>query len=130
MRSSDKLPPYVIVNLLGRFRGCLLNLYRGLFPGSVALYEQFQSFWLLQPLFIAAELDIAGHLKNGPLTTAELAERTNTHPEALYRILRALASNGVFREMKGRRFRLNGQSKALLKGEGSMRNGIMPILEK
>jgi len=125
MGGPQKFPPYSLVKTLGSFRGLLLKIHRRLFPGSVVLYEQFQSFWLLQPLYIAAELKIADHLKEKPLSIAELAERTNSKPEALYRILRALASSGIFKEMAGKRFKLNTQARALLEGEGSIRNMII-----
>ncbi|MCX6285721.1 MAG: methyltransferase [Bacteroidetes bacterium] len=125
MSSIQKLPPYGFVKALNVFRGLLLKLHRNLFPGSVVLYEQFQSFWLLQPLFIAAELNIAEHLREKPLSVEELADKTKSQEEALYRILRALASSGIFKEMDGRRFRLNSRAKALLDGDGSMRNMII-----
>ena len=125
MSVSQKIPPYSLVKLLGGFRALLLKIQRRIFPGSVVLYEQFQAFWLLQPLYVAAELNIAGHLKEKPLSIGELAEKTNSNPEALYRVLRALASSGIFRETEGRCFGMNSQSKALLEGEGGMRNTII-----
>ena len=42
------------------------------------------------------EADIADHLKSGPKSAAALARETNTNEGALYRILRALSSVGVF----------------------------------
>ncbi|MEI8006359.1 MAG: methyltransferase [Bacteroidota bacterium] len=125
MSSSPNAPPYLMVKALGSFRSILLKLYRRLFPGSVVLYEQFQSFWLLQPLYIAAELDIAGYIKEGPLSVEDLAIKTNTQTESLYRVLRALASEGIFTELPGRKFKLNSTSRALLEGNGSMRNMII-----
>lgn len=125
MNRTQTIPPYPMVKALAGFRSFLLRLYRMLFPGSVVLYEQVQSFWLLQPLYIAAELNIAGYLKEKPLDVEELAAKTNTLPEALYRVLRALASEGIFRELAGRRFKLNSTAKALLEGDGSMRHVII-----
>jgi hypothetical protein len=95
MNKAQKLPPYILVKILDGFRALLLTIHRKMFPPSVVLYEQFQSFWLMQPLYIVAELDIAGLLKEKPLSAGELAERTNTRPEALYRVMRALASSGI-----------------------------------
>jgi len=125
MSSNQKFPPYGIVKSLGLFRGLLLKLHSKLFPASVVLYEQFQSFWLLQPLYIAAKLNIAGLLNEKPLSIEELAIKTNARPDPLYRVLRALSSEGIFREMEGRRFKLNSRSRALLEGDGSMRNIII-----
>jgi hypothetical protein len=114
-----------MVKALGGFRSFLLKLYRRLFPASVVLYEQVQSIWLLQPLYIAAELNIAGYLKEKPMDVEELALKTDTQPEALYRVLRALASEGIFIELPGRKFKLNSTSRALLEGNGSMRHVII-----
>jgi hypothetical protein len=45
-------------------------------------------------------------LTSGPKTSGELAEATDTHPLALYRLMRALSSAGIFRELDHRRFEL------------------------
>jgi hypothetical protein len=47
---------------------------------------------------VAADLRIADRLVEGPRTADELAAESRTHPEALYRLLRALASKEIFRE--------------------------------
>lgn len=70
------------------------------------LNDLIRSYWMTQALFVAAELDLASHLKSGPLTPAELAERTGAQADAIYRILRALSSAGVFREDDEDRFGL------------------------
>jgi hypothetical protein len=129
MSSQQKLPPYLLVKILGGFRRLLLRIHRKLFPGSVVLYEQFQSFWLMQPIYIAAELNIASYLKDKPLSVYELAEKTDTNPEALYRVLRALASSGIFKETGVRQFKLNSPARALLDGDGSLKNMIIHHLD-
>jgi O-methyltransferase/methyltransferase family protein len=55
---------------------------------------------------VAAELGIADLLAAGPRTSEELAEATGTDADALYRLLRALASAGVLSEQEGRLFLL------------------------
>lgn len=59
-----------------------------------------------QALHAAATLEIADLLADGPRTSDELAEATGSDPQALYRLLRALASVGVFLEREGRLFEL------------------------
>lgn len=59
-----------------------------------------------QAIYVAAELGIADLLADGPRTSDELAAASDSHPDALYRLLRALASLGVLREEDGRRFAL------------------------
>lgn len=52
----------------------------------------------------AARLGVADILVTEPLPVEALAERTGTYPDALYRLLRALASIGIFKEVPGRAF--------------------------
>jgi DNA-binding IclR family transcriptional regulator len=51
-------------------------------------------------------LGIADLLQEGPKSCTELAEATQTHAGALYRVLRALASVSVFVEDEAGRFSL------------------------
>ena len=53
---------------------------------------------------LAAELGIADLLRDGALSLTELAERTRSNPDALYRVLRALAAVEVFEERPGKHF--------------------------
>ncbi|MFC4453035.1 methyltransferase [Deinococcus sonorensis] len=66
-----------------------------------------------QALHVAATLGIADLLAGGPLASAELAERTGSHPGSLYRLLRALADAGVLAEHLGQRFGLTATGEAL-----------------
>jgi hypothetical protein len=63
-------------------------------------------YWISQAIYAAAKFGIADHLQGGPKTVAELATATSTNPDALYRLLRALASVGIFAEGDSRRFSL------------------------
>jgi hypothetical protein len=79
-------------------------------------------FQLTQLVYIAAKLKIADQLAEGPRAINDLAAVTNSHEESLYRILRTLASLGVFREEDGRRFRLTPAAEMLRSGvPGSLR---------
>jgi len=74
-------------------------------PMQPAIYPHQQifgilvGFWQSRALAIAAELEIAGHLAAEPLHMDELAQRTKTHAPSLFRLLRALESIGVFRQV-------------------------------
>src|ERR1019366_7618432 len=59
-------------------------------------------YWHTQTIYVAAKLGIADLLKGGPRSAHELATATGTNPRALYRLLRALASIGIFAEDQGR----------------------------
>jgi hypothetical protein len=75
-----------------------------------ATHEQMRrlltSYWLTQILHVAARLGLADLLKEGPRSADDLAAATRTHPRSLYRLLRALASVGVFAEEDRHRFSL------------------------
>jgi hypothetical protein len=51
-----------------------------------------------QAIYIAAKLRIADYLKDSAKSVEELAEWTESHPDSLYRLLRMLASIGIFAE--------------------------------
>jgi hypothetical protein len=55
--------------------------------------------WIAQAIFVAAQLGVADELRGGPQPTDALARSVGAHPGALYRLLRALASVGVFTEV-------------------------------
>jgi hypothetical protein len=62
------------------------------------LWRMTTAYQVSQAIHVAATLGIADLLEPGPKRADELAEATGTHESALYRILRALASVGVFTE--------------------------------
>jgi hypothetical protein len=62
--------------------------------------------WITQAIYVAAELGIADLLGTSPRTAEELAERVGAHGNSLYRVLRALASVGIFAEDDAGRFSL------------------------
>ena len=57
---------------------------------------------LSQAIGTAAELGVADLLAEGERSAGELAAATEAHPDALHRILRFLASHGLFEEQGGR----------------------------
>jgi O-methyltransferase/luciferase-like monooxygenase len=56
-------------------------------------------FQVAQALYVVARLDIATHLEGGAMTIGELAAATGSQPDVLRRLVRALASVGVFRQL-------------------------------
>lgn len=73
---------------------------------SAALRRLVNGYQVSQAIHVAATLGIADLLEDGPHTSDELAAATGAHPRSLYRLLRALARVGGFREENGRRFAL------------------------
>src|SRR6266704_1536902 len=73
----------------------------------------------------AVELELGERLKNGPRGVAELAAETGVKEEPLYRVLRALASAGVFEENGQRKFALTPAAELLCKGaKGSLHSMV------
>jgi hypothetical protein len=71
------------------------------------------AYQMTQLVYVAAKLRIADHLVSGPKPVAELATACGAHADSLYRVLRALAGNGVFAEEDGQRFRLTPAAELL-----------------
>lgn len=69
--------------------------------------------WLSQMVYVAAKLRIADQLTTGPLTAANLAAKVGAQPGPLYRLLRGLASVGVFVEGEPQQFSLNPMAEFL-----------------
>jgi hypothetical protein len=67
-------------------------------------------YYLSRCLQIAAELGIADLIESEPVSAAQLATSTNSHPEALFRVLSLLCAHGVF-ERVGGNFRHNDLSR-------------------
>jgi SAM-dependent methyltransferase len=70
-------------------------------------------FRTTQLLHVAAKLRIADLLKDAPRDATDLARAAGAHPRALYRVLRALASLGVFAEGSDGRFELTPLARTL-----------------
>jgi len=61
-------------------------------------------FLLSLALYVTARLRLGDFVKNGPITPGVLAESVGADPAALYRLLRAMASIGVFSETGDQKF--------------------------
>ena len=85
-------------------------------PPPVQLMKFIVGKWISKPIYVAAELGMADLLAEGPKSIQELAMETKTHPGYLYRIMRALASVGVFAETKDQNFELTPMAEYLKMG--------------
>lgn len=66
-------------------------------PGS-ALWDALRGALVTRALAIAADLGVADALAEGPRPVAELARELGADADTLHRVLRALASDGIFAE--------------------------------
>jgi C-methyltransferase len=74
-------------------------------PPQLAMLQLITGKWVSQAIYVAAELGVADLLAEGERSVDELARTLDANDDALYRLLRALSSLGVFIESEGRRFR-------------------------
>ena len=75
-------------------------------PPQLAVLQMASGYWVSQSIYVAAKLGIADLLKDSPKSCDELATATGTNAPSLYRVLRALASLGVFAETELNHFTL------------------------
>jgi SAM-dependent methyltransferase len=73
---------------------------------ATAMLRMIWGIHISRAIYVVAELGIADVLAAGPMSSADLAERTQSHEPSLYRVLRLLASLGVLAEGEHRSFGL------------------------
>lgn len=81
-------------------------------PG-VALMSMLNAYMVSQSVYAAAKLGVADYLKNGPLDVSALAKLSGAHGASLLRVMRLLATHGVFDEPSPGTFALTPMSKFL-----------------
>jgi hypothetical protein len=86
-------------------------------------------FRVSRAIYVAAKLGIADLLKDGPKSNEELARFTSMHPPSLYRVMRALASVGIFAEDEQSCFTLTDVGNTLRSdASGSLRAWAILVL--
>ena len=85
-------------------------------PPPAQLMKFIVGKWISKPIYVAAELRIADLLADGPKSIEALAETTRTHAPTLYRVMRALASIGIFCETGDKLFELTPMAACLKTG--------------
>ena len=94
-------------------------------PPKIVMLQIMSNVLLARSLGIVAELGIADLVGTSPRSTDELAAATGAHADALYRLLRMLASHGVFAEDEQGRFHLTPLAAVLqTTGDDSLRDMI------
>jgi SAM-dependent methyltransferase len=78
----------------------------GELPPNIRLLQLVVGKWVMQAVYIAAELGIADRLSGGARASADIARECGTDDDATYRLMRALANVGVLEEREGRVFAL------------------------
>ncbi len=71
---------------------------------AVTLIRLTNGYQVTQAIHVAATLKLADLIANDPRSAEELGRLVEANSESLYRLLRALATVGIFRETHGHRF--------------------------
>jgi O-methyltransferase domain/Dimerisation domain len=79
----------------------------------VKMTDVIMGFVPAQAVAVATELGIADLLAREPMTAEQLAASTNSHPRTLFRLLRYLASLGIFHADEHNRFNLTPMASLL-----------------
>ncbi|MDQ6773568.1 MAG: acetylserotonin O-methyltransferase [Candidatus Dormibacteraeota bacterium] len=87
---------------------------RDLAGERAALRRLINGFQVSQALYVGVRLGVPDRLAGGPRTCVELAPDVGADPEALYRLLRALAAVGVLEEGPDRLFSLTALGQGLV----------------
>ena len=97
-------------------------------PPHAQLIQMATAPWAFRLVYVAAELKLPDLLAEGPRGARELASATGAHAPSLHRVLRALASLGLFRESSEGRFALTPLGDALRSGApGSARATVLTL---
>jgi len=129
-KKLNKVPPVWIFSITNNLRIFFKRLYYSFVPASVAVFEKSQGFWIAKAISVACELNLAEIIAKEEKTVEEIAKQSNTDATALYRLMRALASEGIFKETKPKIFKNNKFSNALMEGPGNFKHMIMQQLNK
>jgi hypothetical protein len=93
---------------------------------QTVLRQMVQGFMPAKSLQVAAELGIADLIAEKPKTAAQLSTILGVHSESLYRLLRALASLGIFKEISHNQFENTSLSEAFRTNvPGSMKDFLI-----
>ena len=94
-------------------------------PPKAVIRQIVSNVRLARALSIVAELGIADFVADAPKSAAELATATGAHADSLYRLLRMLASHGVFAEDNRGHFHLTPLAAVLRSaGDDSLRASL------
>src|SRR5258708_9919918 len=78
------------------------------------LMELASAFILSRAIHVAAEIKVADHMIDGPKNIQLLAQKTTMNTDALYRLLRLLASYGIFSHDTSNNFSLTPLAQQLV----------------
>ncbi len=96
-----------------RIANSLASLPNEILPPPFRIIQMGSAYWQSRALYTATELGVADALGDDIKSTKEIAQSLSLNEDHLYRLLRMLASQGIFDEHKERCFRNNKFSNCL-----------------
>jgi len=94
------------------------------------LFQMATGYWVSQAIYVAAKLGIADLLKDEPQSCVALATATGVDAPSLFRLMRALASVGVFSHVRRDCFALSRLGESLqTEVQGSLRAMVITLGE-
>ncbi len=106
-------PPRRAVTAVHRLRDGLRRLDRRLAPPPAPTLELVSGFWRAYAVGALVRLGVPDRLADGPRDVRDLAGTVGADEDALFRVLRALADDGVLARTGPRSFALNAMSEPL-----------------
>ena len=97
-----------------RIANWLQQLPNKVTPAPFRLIQIGSAFWQSKALYVVSKLEIADALSDSKKSTSELAQQLHLNEDHLYRLMRMVASIGVFKESSHRVF-ANNKTSAYLK---------------
>lgn len=97
-------------------------------PAQVQVIQMATAFWASRAVYAAARLGLADLLTDGPRTAAELASSMGMHAPSLHRLLRTLASLGLFTQVEAQRFALTPLGATLQTGAAGAARATVLVL--
>jgi hypothetical protein len=96
MSDSPKLPPARVARAVDAVRRRLRRVEQKLVPPPIAVLDVMAAAFFSRAIYTAAKFGIADVLSRGPRTAEAIANQVGANPDALHRLLRILASRGIF----------------------------------
>lgn len=123
--STQALPPIFLIRAVTTLTDWLARARRAVLPTPVTLFEMTtMAYFVSNAITSASKLAIPEALKEGPLTSAEIARAIGANESSVHRLMRALASVGFF-DLKDDRYCLNALSRRMLPDEPG---SVLPMM--
>ncbi len=94
-------------------------------PAPMQVLQLASAKLVTKAMYTACKLRLPDLVAEGEISVENLAAKTRTHADSLYRLMRALASAGIFRETEDRHFAMTPMSELLVDAPHTVRGMVM-----